>query len=248
MKAAKKLSLMVSLLIFFLLSNPISAQQYVGMQSGSLQISAQQGRQFDLEISGAIFLQEQVDGGYLLANLHPGDYTLRISIQGRGRYPTHPIHQIVQVRPGQRTHIQIYANNQIATSYSLDRNATMLYTMQIVQPAPPVVQPTPPVHHTPPAPQIRPMSSRDFSDLEREVQEESFSSDKLKLLRNASEYHRFTSDQLGRLLKLFSHDSDRLKCAQIIVPRIVDPENLYLQAGQFSFSSTKNEYLDLIRR
>ena len=261
MKSSKKVFIIVNILFFTLCSLYVSAQQY-GMQSGSMQISMPQVNQLQIEISGPLTWQDQAGSGFLLCNLLPGDYWVKIYLPSK-RGATYLVNQIVSVQPGRRTNIKLGYGNLVNVSYTVDPNSIILYTVAAVPPIPPSTPghpghtghpthtptpPPPPAHPTPAPHPVYAMNDHDFNNLRNEVQRTSFSQDKLNLLHTASDYNYFTSNQLGQLLKLFSMDNDKLKCAQIIVPRVIDYENLYLQANQFTFSSTKNEYLELIRR
>lgn len=103
--------------------------------------------------------------------------------------------------------------------------------------------PTYPVYPQAPIP---PSDDRWFEDFIQRYQRTSFSDDKEKLLRMATQGQMWTVDQCLRLLKLHTFEDDRFKCLRLIAPALYDRQNAYKIIDLFSFSSSKNEAERLI--
>ncbi len=76
-----------------------------------------------------------------------------------------------------------------------------------------------------------------FDRILSSVQRESFSDQKLAILRSAAMDHRFTSAQAARLMDAFDFGQDQVEAGAILYPAVVDPENWYQVYEVFDFSS-----------
>ena len=119
-------------------------------------------------------------------------------------------------------------------------------------PAPVVVVPSPGIRppHAPRPPVViapQPMESTRFSSLLYAVQREPFSDDQLDVIRSAARHELFTIAQLGRLMDELAFSSDRVEAAQILRPRILDPENAWMLNEHLVFSSDKQAVQRLFR-
>jgi len=83
------------------------------------------------------------------------------------------------------------------------------------------------------------MSSGNFSHLFAEVNAETFSSDKIAVIRSAAARNHFSIDQMGRLMDDLTHSSDKVEAARLMAPKVVDPENAYQLNSHLTFSSDK---------
>jgi hypothetical protein len=59
------------------------------------------------------------------------------------------------------------------------------------------------------------------------------------VLRGAVSDRWFTIAQIGGLLDLFAHSSDKLEAAGMLAPRTIDPQNAYKLEERLTFSSDK---------
>jgi len=97
-----------------------------------------------------------------------------------------------------------------------------------------------PRHHGPLPHAQGPMAPDDFEALLAALKGAPFSSDKLVLVRDAAKRNRFETDQVLRVVKLFSHGSEQVDAAVAMYPRVVDKKNFFKVYGVLSFSSDRD--------
>jgi hypothetical protein len=224
-------------LLFALLlaASGIYAQRAV--PSGSIQIVSQRSETLRVEVSGLLLFRENVQGGVLLSNLMPGEYRVRISgAQGGRRGGANNWEQQLQILPGQRTVINISANNRTSVTSVADPNSLIL-CVDAGGNRPPSRPP-----HA-----VHPISDADLDRMLSALRGRPFDREKLEMLDVSATFHFYTSAQLRRILALFDFDSNRLQCARLLIPHVLDPENLFLQADVFIFRSNRESFLNLIR-
>lgn len=90
----------------------------------------------------------------------------------------------------------------------------------------------------PTGPQV--VSSQDLSRIRSSIAAESFSDDRLAILRDASRGRYFTSAQVLSMMELFSFSDDKVEAAVILFPRVVDQQNWYTVYSGLTFSSDKD--------
>lgn len=90
------------------------------------------------------------------------------------------------------------------------------------------------------------MASADFELLKSTVNNKSFDSDKLNIIKMAMLNNHFTSNQVTQLVGLMSFESNKLGLAKMLYPRVVDKGNFYLVNNAFDFSSSSEELADFI--
>lgn len=73
------------------------------------------------------------------------------------------------------------------------------------------------------------------------IRNESFSSDKMNIARQATMYKTLKAYQVVEIGKQFSFESDRLEFAKMAFNNTIDKENYYLVNSIFHFSSSKSE-------
>lgn len=83
------------------------------------------------------------------------------------------------------------------------------------------------------------VSAAELASIADAIEAASFSSDKLGVLRGAASDRWFTIAQIGGLLDIFAHSSDKLEAAGLLAPRTVDPQNAYELEERLTFSSDK---------
>lgn len=105
--------------------------------------------------------------------------------------------------------------------------------------APPVVRPPPVAPPKPTGPVA--MAKSSFTRLVSSVKRQAFSSGKLDVIRAGASSQHFTVVQVKTLLATFAHSSDKLECARVLAPKIVDRENVFELYDSFTFSSDKKK-------
>ena len=91
----------------------------------------------------------------------------------------------------------------------------------------------------PAAPRVT--SSADMDRIVASIARESFSDDKLSVLRSASQGRRFTSSQVRRVMDQFTFSDDKIDAASMLFPRVVDQQNWYTVYSSLTFGSDKAE-------
>ena len=90
------------------------------------------------------------------------------------------------------------------------------------------------------------MPSAEYGQLTNTLEEASFSSDQLRILRSLPSNTSLTMSQSIALLDEFSFDSDKLNALRIITPYISDRDQQYLLIETFTFSSDKQKASDIL--
>lgn len=98
-------------------------------------------------------------------------------------------------------------------------------------------QPPPPPPQ--PAPQAG-MPAAEYQQLVAAIGSAHFPADKLAVLDSATPYYLFTTDQVAGLMQAFPFDDARLEVAVRLVPRLVDPQRLYVVYNALQFSSSRD--------
>ncbi len=91
------------------------------------------------------------------------------------------------------------------------------------------------------------MDAASFGKLRSAVSDESFSSDKVDLVKSAASRNHFTIEQVGALIEEAVHSSDKVEIAEILAPKVIDPENAFLLNEHLTHSSDKEEVQKLFR-
>ena len=217
------------LLLFIALlftASGIYAQRAV--PSGSIQITSQQSETLQVEISGLLTFRENIQGNLLLSNLMSGEYQVQVN----GRRGNRIIDQRVHIQPGQRTIINISANNRVSVTTMLDPNSSLLHVAG---------------GGFQPSPMMQPISDADLSRMVAELSRIPFDDERFRLFEMSAVFHLYTSAQFRQVIAPFTHESSRLRAAQMLMLHVIDPQNLYLQADVFVFQSYRNRFLNLIR-
>ena len=90
------------------------------------------------------------------------------------------------------------------------------------------------------------MSDEGFVRLLELVDEESFSSGKLRIIEAASLGGRFSCRQVATLVQKFSFSSEKKKVVELMANSIVEFHDIEQILDQFNFDSDKREVLDLL--
>jgi hypothetical protein len=83
------------------------------------------------------------------------------------------------------------------------------------------------------------MNNSSFSQLIKNVSDESFSDDQLRYIRTASKSHYFTVSQVERMIDVFTFSDDKIECLSIMYPKVIDPENSFSIIGHFTYEDDK---------
>ena len=92
----------------------------------------------------------------------------------------------------------------------------------------------------------RVMNDQLFQTFYKEMKNEPFKDDRMKLLNAALAGSDFTSAQCLQLTKLYTFDDDRMEMMKIMYPRIVDKEAFFTVINTLTFSSSKEKMKDFI--
>ena len=92
----------------------------------------------------------------------------------------------------------------------------------------------------------RVMNDQLFQTFYKEMKNEPFKDDRMKLLNAALAGSDFTSAQCLQLTKLYTFDDDRMEIMKIMYPRIVDKEAFFTVINTLTFSSSKEKMNDFI--
>ena len=92
----------------------------------------------------------------------------------------------------------------------------------------------------------RVMNDQLFQTFYKEMKNEPFKDDRMKLLNAALAGSDFTSAQCLQLTKLYTFDDDRMDIMKIMYPRIVDKEAFFTVINTLTFSSSKEKMKDFI--
>ena len=85
----------------------------------------------------------------------------------------------------------------------------------------------------------RVMNDQLFQTFYKEMKNEPFKDDRMKLLNAALAGSDFTSAQCLQLTKLYTFDDDRMEIMKIMYPRIVDKEAFFTVINTLTFGSSK---------
>ena len=92
----------------------------------------------------------------------------------------------------------------------------------------------------------RVMNDQLFQTFYKEMKNEPFKADRMKLHNAALAGSDFTSAQCLQLTKLYTFDDDRMEIMKIMYPRIVDKEAFFTVINTLTFSSSKEKMKDFI--
>lgn len=92
----------------------------------------------------------------------------------------------------------------------------------------------------------RVMNDQLFQTFYKEMKNEPFKDDRMKLLNAALAGSDFTSAQCLQLTKLYTFDDGRMEIMKIMYPRIVDKEAFFTVINTLTFSSSKEKMKDFM--
>ena len=97
-----------------------------------------------------------------------------------------------------------------------------------------------------PVQQYKIISDNDFKLLCSLIDEVSFDSDKIIIIRAGSIGNFFSCRQAAKLLSFLSFDSSKLEALEYIAPRIIGRKDIEELIEEFSFSSSKDKALKIL--
>ncbi len=101
----------------------------------------------------------------------------------------------------------------------------------------------------PPMPPVRTgVSETEFQGILSTIEDQTFESDMLAMAKQIISTRPLTSYQIKRILDLFSFEDTKLKLAKFAYNYVIDPENYFIVADAFTFSSSKQKLLKYIEQ
>lgn len=92
------------------------------------------------------------------------------------------------------------------------------------------------------------MQEADMNMLKSNVDNASFASEKIRVLKNSLKGYRYSTAQVKTMLSWLSFDSDKLSFAKWAYGNVSDQRNYWRLESSFSFSSTKEEFGKFLER
>lgn len=144
---------------------------------------------------------------------------------------------------------EILTHDALVFDKKFEAKAGMMGTLTVtVSQAPQVV-----VVHAEPEPVIVEagpvcMDSGDLSAIQAEIEDASFSDEKVSVLQEAMQHRWICGAQVTTLLGLYSFSDDKLSALEQMAPRILDRENNFKIYGAFTFSDDKNKAKAILNR
>lgn len=102
----------------------------------------------------------------------------------------------------------------------------------------------PPEHHEPMSPKAMP--DADFNRLITQIKAESFSDNKMRVIRTAAKNYNFSCAQIVRVIECFDFSADKITSLGITYPKVTDPKNNYTILDSFTYSSDKEDAEDIM--
>lgn len=166
-----------------------------------------------------------------IANLNPGHYTVEV-------FATHFTRAGERVWKGEKLYKDlVYFDGRGVTEIWVDGRDNM----RPERPGRPEQG-----EHRPGYGYNRVMNDQLFQTFYKEMKNEPFKDDRMKLLNAALAGSDFTSAQCLQLTKLYTFDDDRMEIMKIMYPRIVDKEAFFTVINTLTFSSSKEKMKDFI--
>ena len=94
----------------------------------------------------------------------------------------------------------------------------------------------------------RPLSEQSFSSIIQTLRREYSENSRLVLARQIIDRNTFASDQVKYMMQLFSFEDNRLEIARSAYRNTVDQRNYFVVYDALSYSSSKEQLADYIRR
>ena len=128
---------------------------------------------------------------------------------------------------------------RVAMRELLDARSSVVHAIEMADfPPPPNVLP-PERKVLPAAP--GPMAEADFADLLARLKQIAFGNDRVEAVKDAARHNRFTSDQVSRVIALFSFGSEQVEAAAAMYPRVIDKKNFFKVIAELEFESDREE-------
>ena len=104
----------------------------------------------------------------------------------------------------------------------------------------------PPHHQQQTSP--KPMAENEFGNMIKQIKKESFSDNKMRVLRTAAKNYHFSCAQIVNVIDCFTFADDKLGALSITYPKVTDPKNNYVILDCFTYSADKAEAEDIMDR
>ena len=90
------------------------------------------------------------------------------------------------------------------------------------------------------------MGPLDFERLTKNIKDEKFDDDQLRVIRMAAQRNYFSCQQVGALIDLVSFDDGKIEVVKLTRTRIVDVKNVHTVLSHFDYDSSKEEAQKLL--
>lgn len=194
--------------------------------------------------------EETENGSTGFKVLAPEGFQLRVT-DGKATVKKDSIPTSFSAQRNRFYRFEIFAYDGLVFDKKFEAKAGMMGTLTVtVSQAPQVVV----VHAEPePAPvvvQAGPvcMDSGDLSAIKAEIEDASFSDEKVSVLQEAMQHRWICGAQVTALLDLYSFSDDKLSALEQMAPRILDRENNFKIYGAFKFSDDKTKAKAILNR
>jgi hypothetical protein len=97
-------------------------------------------------------------------------------------------------------------------------------------------------------PDLYAMKEVPFQLLKNSIRNEPFSSDRMNIIKAASQQNNFNVHQVLEIVELLNYSSERTEAVSILYPWIIDKDNSILLISAMKFTSEKNEVIKIMER
>jgi hypothetical protein len=180
----------------------------------------------------------------ILNAVAPGKHQVQIykrlydKASGKHRMQT-VLNEVIYVPASQKVFFQVNRNNKLVQIRSERLPKPQHNYPGQYRPAP--VRELPPQHCVMSYETVNIMNAQDFAVLKNMVEDASFSSSQMSIIKQAFSSRMITSAQVLDLMQLFSFESSRLELAKWAYSKTIDKENYFLVNQGFTFSSSIRE-------
>jgi hypothetical protein len=218
---------------------------YNSQRSGTILIDGQQNFQQNLE-------------NILIANMLPGNYILKIYYKNTPNGQEISINRNFTIESGKTIDFTFGSSGTLNFKYLLDNNSIDIMPLSANGNKNDRDKRDydrdnhgKDKHHNEPAVLPAPVSisQSDFYKIVNSIKNEKFEDAKIKTLKTACDFYPFfKSEQVQQLIELLPFEDGKLDCAKYLAPKVIDFQNLPLIKDAFTYSSTKDKWLEFLRR
>jgi hypothetical protein len=93
-----------------------------------------------------------------------------------------------------------------------------------------------------------PITELEFDAIYSSVKKTPYEYDKLKHAKKESVNHCLSTDQVKRMLTVFSHDREKLEYTKAVYPVVTDKSNFSILEGSFQFNESKQDFIKFLSK